>query len=295
MAKKSSRSLAAKKAWATRRARQKEAEALTAKRSLAAKKAAATRKKKLATLQKAKIEVQSKSMTRKNPSRSNNKMATITKEDMKKARNRVGDRQSCREVFRSERMHVVEYPPQVRVCKFDHCHRQNERRHLAMPFMQFTRFLGRQGLSLHVSFTNEPLESLKQEVFFPPLPNVWYPSLQVCLMNCPNISFEAVMRDFWNTQYLDCEDWYGYPVLDKETPMRTYLRWERMTREDPTFILDVKWTHPCRIDAIPEFDKGGKLTNGRSGKPEYGGTGTNRRDGPIRGFAVVGHNHGKLD
>jgi len=252
---------------------------VSTKRSLAAKKAWVTRRAKKKKMEEAK---QSKKKT--------------TFQEVKK---RVNGRQSCREVFRSEILHVVEYSPQIRVCKFDHCHRPNERRHLAMPYMQFTRYLGKQGLSLHVSFTNKPLKDISQNVFFPPLPNVWYPSLQVCLMNCPNHSFDAVINDFWNTQYLDCEDWYAYPVLDKETPMRTYLRWERMTRQDPAFILNVEWTHPCRLDKIPLFDLYGDLSHGTSGKPEYGGSGTNRRDGPIREFAVVpycrGNPNRKLD
>jgi hypothetical protein len=238
-------------------------------------------------LQKESARVKSSQQSRK----TGRSVVQVTREEMEAAQQRVAERESCREVYLSELLHVVEYPPQVRVCKFA-MHGQNSQRYLAMPFMQFTRYAGEQGLSLHVSFTNEPLQSIKQEVFFPPLPNVWFPSLQVCLMNCPGTGFTQVMKDFWNTRYLDCEDWYCFPVLDKETPIRTYQRWERMTKEDPTFILDVEWTHPCRLDAIPEFDLHGTLRNGRSGKSEYGGTSTNRRDGPIRGFAVVGRQRG---
>lgn len=230
------------------------------------------------------------------------KTKTIKAADITKAKKHVNERDSCREVFRSKIMHVIEYEPQVRVCKFA-IHGQKSQRYLSMPYMQFTRYLGKNGLSLHVSFTNEPIQSIKQEVFFPPLPNVWYPSLQVCLMNCPGITFEQVMKDFWNTRYLDCEDWYAFPVLDKETPMRTYQKWERMTKENPAFILDVEWTHPCQLEAIPDFDNGGKrvTTEGGgqavSGNPAYGGSMTNRADGPIRSFAVVRHgdSNAKLD
>ena len=212
---------------------------------------------------------------------------SVSREEIDMAQRRVGSRKSCREVHRSRYMHVVEYPPQIRVCKFNlHC--QNSQRYLAMPFMQFTRYLGKQGLSLHVSFTNEPLRSIRQEVYFPLLPNIWYPSLQVCLMSVTSTDFAQVVRNFWNTRYLDCEDWYCFPVIDRETPMRTHQKWERLTKEDPTFILDVKWTHSCRLDAIPQFDVGGNLSEGTSGKPEYGGTPINRKDGPIRGFAVYG-------
>lgn len=208
-------------------------------------------------------------------------------------RHHIEDRESCREVYRDERLHVVEYEPQIRVCKFK-IHSQHFQHYMAMPYMQFTRFLGSQGLSLHVSFTNQPIEDINQDVFFPPLPNVWWPSLQVCLMRCPGTSFNDVMRDFWNTRYLDCEDWYCFPVLEKETPMKSYKRWERMTLEDPTFILDVNWTHPACIAKVPEFDSGGVQADGKfMGKKEYGGSHTNRFNGPIRGFAVVRYGDGR--
>lgn len=214
-------------------------------------------------------------------------------DELMQQKKRVEDRESCREVYRDERLHVVEYDPQVRVCKFA-IHGQKFQHYMAMPYMQFTRFLGSQGLSLHVSFTSQPVEDINQDVFFPPLPNVWWPSLQVCLMQCPGTSFNDVMRDFWNTRYLDCEDWYCFPVLEKETPMKSYKRWERMTLEDPTFILDVNWTHPACIAKIPEFDHGGIQADQKfMGKKEYGGSLTNRFNGPIRGFAVVAYGDGR--
>lgn len=197
-----------------------------------------------------------------------------------------------REVYRSDVLHVVEFEPRIRMCKF-HLHGQNSQRQLAMPFMQFTRYLGKQGMSLHVSFTNEPMKELDQDVYFPLLPNVWYPSLQCCLMHCDSTAFSDLVANFWNTRYLDCEDWYCFPVLDKETPMRSYKKWERMSLEDPKFILSVEWTHPCRLDLIPKFDQGGELIGNQSGKPEYGGSDTNRRDGPIRSFAVVSYDSNK--
>ena len=207
---------------------------------------------------------------------------------------RVKERESCREVYRTKKMHVVEYPPQIRVCKFK-VHGQRTRHHLAMPYMQFARYAGNQGTSLHVSFTNEPIKSIKTKVYFPPLPNVWYPSLQICLMHAPNNTFEACIKNFWNTEYLDCEDWYCFPVLREEYPMKTYKGWARMTKDDPNFITEIKWTHPCRLDQIPEFDTGGKqATMTKVGNPKYGGSHTNRFNGPIRSFAVV-HTNNPLD
>jgi hypothetical protein len=217
----------------------------------------------------------------------------VGSKDLSQAKKRVVERESCREIFKDDRLHVVEYPPQVRICKFD-LYGHHEQRWLAMPYMQFTRLYGKQGISLHVSFTNTPIETIEQEVFFPPLPNIWYPSLQICLMSSPDGRFATVIHNFWNTRYLSCEDWYCFPVLDKETPMRTYQKWERMTQEDPSFILRVNWTHPTKICDIPKFDVGGPLCIGRSGKPEYGGSNTNRNNGPIRGFAVVPYNRAKV-
>ena len=98
---------------------------------------------------------------------------------------------------------------------------------------------------------------MKQEVAFPPLPNVWYPSCQCCLMSSPSNTFQDMMAYFWNTRYLDCETWYCFPVLDKETPMRTFPKWEKMTKEDPEFILDVDWKHKVRIIEMMEECKGG--------------------------------------
>jgi len=202
------------------------------------------------------------------------------------AREYVEQMKSCREVYKDKQLHVVEYPPQIRVCKFCLCE-QYFNHELAMPYMQFTRYLGKMGTSLHVSFSNEPIRYIDQEVFFPPLPNIWYPSLQVCLMHAPNNKFEVVITNFWNTRYLDCEDWYSFPVLEYETPMKTYVRWERMTKENPNFITKVAWTHPCRIAEIPQFDIGGPRSDGMSGNPKYGRDPINRKDGPLRDFAVV--------
>lgn len=208
------------------------------------------------------------------------------------AKTRVVNRESCREIYRDAKMHVVEYEPQVRVCKF-HLYGQATMRYLSMPYMQFTRYLGAQGMSLHVSFTNKPLQSIQDDVYFVPLPNVWYPSGQVCLMSCPNGQFETVMKNFWNTRYLDCEDWYCFPVIEKETPMKSFQKWERMSADDPSFITKVQWTHSFRIVDIPRLDVGGDLNSKQFCKPEYGGSHTNRFAGPIRGFAVVPyHRHG---
>lgn len=189
------------------------------------------------------------------------------------------------------KLDVVEFEPQIRMCKFNMYGKQ-DRHYLAMPFMQFTRYWGRYGVSLHVSFTPLPLQSIHDPVFFPPLPNIWYPSLQCCLQHCPSPSFQDMMAYFWNTRYLDCEDWYAYPVLDKETPMRSYKRWEQMTKEDPTFILDVEWTHPCLITEIPHTDN--HLPASYKCNPEYGGTDVNRHNNDIRSFAVV-RNGGSAD
>lgn len=214
------------------------------------------------------------------------KRATLTKQFQEQVAQPTG-----REIFRSDRLHVVEFPPQVRMCRF-YMHGQRRQHWLAMPYMQFARFLGQQGMSLHVSFTRKPLKNIEDDVFFPPLPNIWYPSLQVCLMHCPAPDFQSVMQYFWNTNYLDCEDWYCFPVLEHETPMKTYVLWERMTKENPNFIMDVEWTNPAKILQIPEFDLYGPKVEGRTGKQEYGGSGTNRKNGPIRGFAVYQYRNG---
>lgn len=198
-----------------------------------------------------------------------------------------------REIHRDAKMHCIEYKPTVRMFKFSFQH-VNSIRSLAVPYMQFTRYAGHYGTSLHISFTNEPLESIEHDVYFPPLPNVWWPSLQVCLQHCEDAKLETMMRYFWNTRYLDCEDWYCMPVLDRDLPMRTYERWEKMSLENPNFILGVKWTDPCKISDIPKFDEGGTLVNGHNHKEHSGGytcrwpgSITNRKFGSIRNFAVV--------
>lgn len=188
-----------------------------------------------------------------------------------------------REVHKDEKFHVVEFEPQCRTLKMS-MFQKRTKRYLAFPYTQFTRYFGRSGTSLHLSFTNKPIKKIDQTVYFPPLQNIWYPNLQCCLMHCASSEFQTMMDYFWNTEYLDCEDWYSVPVLDKETPMRTYMRWEEMTKEDPDFILGVKWKQKAKISEIPEFDMGGSKYSKIFG--DYPGTPTNRQ-GLIRTFAIV--------
>lgn len=181
-------------------------------------------------------------------------------------------------------MEVIEYEPQIRVCKFL-LYGKHSQHYLAFPFMQFTRLWADSMTTLHVTFSNEPMkdgqDGLTQELAFPPLPNVWYPSCQCCLMSSPSDTFQDMMAYFWNTRYLDCETWYCFPVLDKETPMRTYPKWEKMTREDPNFILDVDWQHKVSIVEMLEECNGGKPkrspNSGWCSHPNHG----------RRGFAAV--------
>jgi len=193
-----------------------------------------------------------------------------------------------REVFKSDRLHVIEYAPQVRMCRFDMRSSLNRKfsMQLAMPYVQFSRYLGISGTSLHFSFTNKPISGIRDTVYFPPLPNIWYPSMQVCIMIAQAATMTHLIETFWNTEYLDCEDWYSGPILAKETPMKTYKQWAEKTKEDPRFILDIEWTQPACIAEIPKFDQNGSRCKGFDGNLDYGTNSTNRRNGPIRNFAV---------
>lgn len=174
-------------------------------------------------------------------------------------------------------LEVIEFLPQSRTCKF-HLYGNHTKHFLSFPFMQFTRIWADGMTTLHVSFSQEPLEegldALSQEIGWPPLPNVWYPSGQCCLMHSPSNTFQDMMTYFWNTEYLDCETWYSFPVLDKETPMRTYQKWEKMTKEDPSFIMDVEWKHKIRIIEMLEECSGGSPVrhpvSGWCSNPEHG-------------------------
>jgi hypothetical protein len=168
-----------------------------------------------------------------------------------------------RVLFYDNFLHLIEYPPQTRLVRFNLDGRY-EKRYLSFPFVQMGRFDMSGGnnkmVSLHVSFTNTPMKSMDQPVYLPMLPNCWSPTLQVCIYP-KNPQFEHFVELFFGAWFTSTEKYLGWGNLSKAVFLNeegqvqrlgpddwkstAYKEWEAHTKKDPTFSTRVNWPYPC--------------------------------------------------
>jgi len=182
-------------------------------------------------------------------------------------------------IHQSEKLLVVESPPQLRTIKV--CRRfrvgreaSNHAFYLSFPYMQF--YLSR-NLNFFLSFSKKPVRNLKQdEICFPFLPNVYVLGLRVCLdremfgynpytMNFRSVGLEQFMENaveaFWNSRFYFCVHWYGLWAvpdairkndldfsIDKgdfyDEAIGQFEAWEEGSRKEGVdFISNLDWPH----------------------------------------------------
>lgn len=153
-----------------------------------------------------------------------------------------------REIFRNDKLHVVEEAPRCRVVKFV-LGALHAKYYLSFPYVQLGRYQHNNHVSLHASFSNQPLKSIEDKVYLPCLPNCWSPSLQVCVYPS-NSDFEHLIELFWSAWFTPTEKYDGWRAIEKTpmwggldsgTNMPSFKKWGEMTQQDPTFITKVDW------------------------------------------------------
>lgn len=157
---------------------------------------------------------------------------------------------------------IFESEPQVRMTKIGN--RGSERVSsemkytLSFPYIQYIlkKWKGWDNYwSLHLSYTNEPIENLESEVYFPPFLNVYHPTHQVCMNthnNWINLSPVDILTQYWLSEFHDNGTesyWKCYEYLSK-LPMKDLDHWQKMSLDDPSFITDVDWPDKTDLSAI---------------------------------------------
>lgn len=110
--------------------------------------------------------------------------------------------------------------------------------------------------NLYIGWRSRPLSSLNEPIFLPYLPNI-HPNYTVCTGYPGYDALESsqaggagiseltqrVITDFWNTSFNNdlSAQWYMKKTV---TQLATVGEWERNSRENPLFILDVPLLQP---------------------------------------------------
>jgi hypothetical protein len=117
----------------------------------------------------------------------------------------------------------VEFPPCERIVKTSDC---DVKKAYSLPF-PYTIFI-RHEETLHLFFANKPIESFSDEVYFPPLPNI-YPRFNICLTGF--YSTDEAIKKFWDTSYYTDQSWPGCYLVKF---LGRWKGWEK--KEDATKI-----------------------------------------------------------
>lgn len=122
--------------------------------------------------------------------------------------------------------------------------------YLPFPYMQFIIFTPERGVTaeVSVSFTKTPISSLNDEVYHPPLPNI-YDNYKACLGPISRFaSDDDVISRFWNTKFhqtqtlwqvssiLEGSRKFSKGWLDGSTPF-SYEAWEKSESDK------IHWEH----------------------------------------------------
>jgi len=161
---------------------------------------------------------------------------------------------------------VVEQKPQVRTMGFTpdlvgqrsrgkavSTSNQAYRFRLSFPYVYFfVAFDGKKFAYHEIYFRNKPLTSAREHVYNPPLPNIHKDKKNFRPM-CMGEGFrndvkaesqvsracEEVISEFWQRPF---NEHLGNGILSStDNRVSNYSKWQEATKEDPMFILTVKW------------------------------------------------------
>ena len=177
-----------------------------------------------------------------------------------------------RVVLDSPNRTIFEMPSHIRTVRFNYKYihvdedkNLEESFYLALPYMQFIISRFNSNFEVEIGFTTSPME-LGDKIYFPLLPNVSLlhahretNSFYVCdglitkKAGYKCISAFEFVDVFWSSKF---EQYYGntrWPasVLIRDTPLRSYEKWEELTREKGLSLWDgvnlEDWKLPSKL------------------------------------------------
>lgn len=120
---------------------------------------------------------------------------------------------------------------------------------LALPYVVYVVNTVKRGSkyvynNMYLAFSNQPLKSLKQNVYVPLLPNMGSRSGSTTWLCCKNLKSEKdtpmevaqdVITQFWQSQF-------NYMLFKpKNLAIPTFEAWAEKSKENPLFVLDIEW------------------------------------------------------
>jgi len=180
-------------------------------------------------------------------------------------------------VRKAEGIYILEFAPHCRTIKVNVVPEGEEQTsvqtfHLSFPYVQFSRDgLERAGdeKGLIVTFSQKPLKTSDDLVYFPSLPNIDDNPPQVCLEGYygdgdlsnlsdeesiwkPKNTFLDRIDYFWNSIFtggVNGGSWAGGHVL-RWSEMKDFRGWQKKTKKDPSFILTAKLGKPATFETL---------------------------------------------
>ena len=164
---------------------------------------------------------------------------------------------------------LIENEPQVRTVEFTEAlvsdHEKacavgssggNYRFNLAFPYVYF--FVVFENARFHymeVFFRNKPLLSMREHVYYAPLPNIHRNKGPEYTPMCMGEEFKAQFNDdqsianqgnyviahFWQAAFNSHLGKFGCEKTELDERIRDYARWQEETAKNPLFVLEVKW------------------------------------------------------
>ena len=156
--------------------------------------------------------------------------------------------------------YLIEEEPTVRTLQLPGDNGKLVTAKLALPYVVFAVRVTSY-VDINVYFRNEPVQSLLDNLYAPCLPNVSEGSCHVCQderayskeLTDRELVEEATQR-FWSSQFNTDLRTYFDMYQKNEPRLASVLVWEELTRQDPFFILDVRFASVGKIiDILPEW------------------------------------------
>ncbi len=128
---------------------------------------------------------------------------------------------------------------------------------LAFPYLLYLIVFVRGEFSrLHLYYAKKPVTSLQDEIYLPSLPNI-YEDCHVCMhglashgKSLGDRAREAI-GDFWQSEFNDAEFNYHYaPSRRLDKRIANIWHWEKESKKNPLFVLDVNWRPAGKLKDI---------------------------------------------
>lgn len=140
---------------------------------------------------------------------------------------------------------------------------------LAFPYVYFYIVFDRGKFNyLEVYFRNKPMNSMRETMYFAPLPNIFHNKgpdyMPMCLgqdfwdwfgdVKNKSIAAQAdyVVSHFWQAAFNNHLGKFGMDRNDLDERVRNYARWQEETMKNPLFVLTVDWRSHQSVKGVIE-------------------------------------------